>query len=196
MLNVGSSTKEFRTVTQPWIDSYLFAPARKNGLTVVHTDIKATNGVDIVGDLTDHQFRAKLSEKNFRSALCANLFEHVTNRTELSRAIESVVTPGGLIIVTCPYKYPYHPDPIDTGYRPTPDELAQLFPSTRVVRAEIVDCGTHIERLLKNPRLLFRTLLRLCMPFYKPAMWWETLRLQAWLFRRLLVTCVVLEKSA
>lgn len=53
MLNVGSSTEEFRTKKQPWIDQFIFKPIREKGYKVVHTDIKKDVGVDLVGDLTD-----------------------------------------------------------------------------------------------------------------------------------------------
>lgn len=195
LLNIGSSTEKFRKVTQPWIDQYLFAPAKEKGLLVVHSDIKNAEGVDIVGDLTDKVFLQKLKNMEFKSILCANLLEHVTNKEEICAAIEAIVRPGGYIFVTCPYHYPYHPDPIDTQYRPKPEELAQLFPGSRVKQAEILNCGLYLMRLIKNPSLLVFSLARLCMPFYKPGMWWQHVRLQGWIFKSFAVSCVVLEKQ-
>ena len=49
MLNIGSHTEEFRKREQPWIDRYLFAPARDKGLSVVHSDLQSLPGVDLVG---------------------------------------------------------------------------------------------------------------------------------------------------
>ena len=62
LLNIGSSTLEFRTVTQPYIDHNIFTPLRKRGGTVYHADIKAAPGVDLVGDLLDPAFLAELSQ--------------------------------------------------------------------------------------------------------------------------------------
>jgi SAM-dependent methyltransferase len=195
LLNIGSSTDQFRKVTQPWIDHYLFLPARKKGLVVVHSDIKEADGVDLVGDLTDKSFLQRLMGMKFKSILCANLLEHVTNKEEICTAIETIVEPGGYIFVTCPYSYPYHPDPIDTGYRPTPEELAQLFPHSCLKQAEILNCGSHLKRLIERPSLLAFTLLRLFMPFYKPRNWWQHVRLQSWIVKTFKVSCVLLEKQ-
>jgi len=195
MLNVGSSTEEFRKIQQPWIDQFLFASARKNGLKVVHTDIKEADGVDIVGDLCIEGFLSELTSVKFKSVLCANLLEHVTNKEEICKALEKIVLPGGNIIVTVPHNYPYHADPIDTGYRPTPKELSRLFPNSSIIQSEIVDCGTHFDRLRYNHRLLIKTLIFLCLPFYKPAVWVRTLQAQLWLFKKFTVTCAVLERK-
>lgn len=194
MLNFGSSTEEFRTRTQPWIDRFVFAPARKKRLKVVHMDMKAAPGVDIVGDLFDAETTAHLAAMRFKSILCSNLLEHVEDRGRISKLLESLVSPSGYIIVSCPYRYPYHPDPIDTGYRPTPEEIASLFKQSRLVSAHVIDCGIYLGRLVRDPLLLTKLFVRLLIPFYKPAMWWETLRLQAWLFRKLRVSCAVLQK--
>ena len=194
MLNVGSSTEEFRTRTQPWIDRYVFAPAREKGLKVVHTDMKAAPGVDIVGDLFSAETATNLASMQFKSVLCSNLLEHVEDRQRISTLLESLVPPSGYIIVSCPYRYPYHPDPIDTGYRPTPEEIALLFTQSRLVSGHILDCGIYLERLIHDPLLLIKLLARLLVPFYKPAMWWETIRVQTWLFRTVRVSCAVLQK--
>ena len=53
LVNVGSSTGEFREVRQPHIDRIVFAPLRAAGVEVVHADVKAAPGVDLVGDLTE-----------------------------------------------------------------------------------------------------------------------------------------------
>lgn len=196
MLNIGSSTEEFRRSVQPWIDDYVFTPPRTRGLPVVHSDIKAAPGVDLVGNLRDPVFLAQLKTMRFKSVLCSNLLEHVENREEICLALQSVVDPGGYIIVTCPHRYPYHPDPIDTGYRPTPKELSSLFTACRPTKATIVDCGTHFSRLIANRRSLLKTIARLCLPFYKPVDWWSLLRTQTWMFRTFRVSCVVLERIA
>lgn len=194
MINVGSSTADFRVRVQPWIDAEIFAPARKAGLKVIHMDIKEAPGVDVVGDLTDFAFCAQLSAMNIQSALCSNLLEHVTNKEQICLSIEQAVRPGGHIIVTAPYQYPYHGDPIDTLFRPTPVELAALFPNSTVVRSSILDCGNYIQSLLASPKAALWNIARLCLPFYKTAYWRELLGFHGWLFRTFQVSCVVLKK--
>jgi hypothetical protein len=195
MLNIGSSTGEFRKLTQPWIEQFIFAPARERGVSVLHADMKPAPEVDLVGDLLDPQFMSKLASLQFKSALCSNLLEHVDHREQMCTMIESVIQPGGFIIVTCPYRYPYHPDPIDTGYRPAPDDMAPLFKSCRVIRQGILDCGTGLAKLIDDPRKALITLARLCRPLYKPRDWWILLLAQAWLFRSFRVSYLVLQRE-
>ena len=46
------------------------------------------------------------------------------------------------LIVTVPFSYPYHRDPIDTMYRPSPSELSQLFAGARMLDGTILGAGT------------------------------------------------------
>src|SRR5438876_7978807 len=126
MCNIGSSTEHFRRVEQPYIDKYLFEPARARNLKVVHVDTKAAAGIDLVGDLTDPNFLRRVTTLNIKSVMCCNLLEHVTNRQIICDAMRSMVRPGGYLFLTVPYRFPYHEDPIDTMFRPTIDELARL----------------------------------------------------------------------
>ncbi len=141
MLNVGSQTLHFRRFAQPWIERYIFEPLRERGVKVVHTDIRGGAGVDIVGDLMDAEFIERLRLYRFQSVFCSNLLEHVPQPKILAEQLVSILPLGGLLFVSCPRAFPYHPDPIDTGLRPDVEQLANLFPQTRLVVGEIVDCG-------------------------------------------------------
>src|SRR5579862_354258 len=44
LLNLGSSTGHFRTVTKPHIEAGLFAPLRRSGIAIVHSDLKQADG--------------------------------------------------------------------------------------------------------------------------------------------------------
>lgn len=124
VLDIGSSTLEFRTVVQPHIDRHVFAPLRAQGVEVSHLDARAEPGVDIVADI------ATLGGvgSDYDVAICTSLLEHVVDRRDTSRNICRVVKPGGVLILTVPLRYPIHLDPIDTGFRPTPAELRELVP--------------------------------------------------------------------
>jgi hypothetical protein len=197
MLNVGSSTEVFRTVGQPWIDQFIFKPARVAGCQVFHVDMKEAPGVDLVGDLTDRVFLRRLERQtNCKSVFCSNLLEHVPDQGTVARALTMLLPPGGYLFVSCPYRYPYHPDPIDTRFRPTIDELAGLFPDTRLVEGEVVVGETYLAQLARSPRILAKTLIRLLLPFYKPRAWLNTWRHLRWLFRPFQATCVVLAKAS
>jgi SAM-dependent methyltransferase len=122
-LDIGSSTLEFRTVVQPHIDGNVFAPLRARGISIAHLDGKAEEGVDIVADVTT----LAGVERSFELVLCTNLLEHVVDRRSTLENIKHVVAPGGLLLLTVPRRYPLHNDPIDTGFRPSARELAELI---------------------------------------------------------------------
>jgi SAM-dependent methyltransferase len=196
MLNVGSSTEKVRREVQPWVDEYIFKPARERGLRVVHMDIVAGPGVDLVGDLADPACFAQVCAMGFRSVFCTNLLEHVRDKEALAAAILSLVPEGGHIFVSCPYKYPYHPEPLDTLFRPGVDELAGLFPGTQVSCSDIVTGGTAVGYVNRRPFEFLKKLLRMLVPFYRSREWFSWLRTMPWLLARFQETCLVLRKEA
>jgi len=193
LVNLGSSTSEFRTVKQPHIDREIFAPLRRAGATVIHADLKEDEGVDIAGDLLDPAIQHRLKQHRPRAALSSNLLEHVRDPSTIAKAMVAIVEPGGYLIVTVPRSYPYHADPIDTLFRPTPNELAALFPGTRVVAGEIVEDVTYGRELLAQGTRAVRKLLGAMRP------WGQAGRAQRdrlrWLFRPFSATCVVLQTA-
>lgn len=147
LLNLGSSTREFREVAKPHIERELFAPLAAAGVAVVHSDVKQADGVDVAGDILDQTVLRDLKGRGFRCVLCANLLEHVRDRAAVATACEEIVGPGGLIVATVPSSFPYHADPIDTGFRPSPGELAALFTGSEPVLIEEVTGRTYAEDL-------------------------------------------------
>ena len=121
LLNLGASTRHFRQVEQPYIDELVFRPLEARGVRVIHSDLKAAEGVDLVGDVFDDADFARLKAANPRSVICTHMFEHVLDREELARRLLSLLPERGLFFVTVPSSYHEHHDPIDTMYRPTPD---------------------------------------------------------------------------
>ncbi|MEO6600857.1 MAG: methyltransferase type 11, partial [Polyangiaceae bacterium] len=87
-----------------------------------------------------------------------------------------------------------HADPIDTLFRPTPEGLAALFPGTRVLAAEVVNCGTYLQYVTRSPAKFVKSVARLGMPFYKPKDWRSAVLRLGWLFRQFQSVCVLLEK--
>ena len=57
LLNLGSSTEEFRKTTQPYIYKNVFSPLTEEKKKVIHSDIKNEKGVDLVGDINKESFR-------------------------------------------------------------------------------------------------------------------------------------------
>jgi hypothetical protein len=196
LLNVGSSTEDFRTRQQPYIDANIFAPMRARGGKVYHLDIKAAPGVDIVGDLLDPAFLDRVSQMQIRSALISNLFEHVTIRQQICDVVMKILPTGGYLIVSGPKDYPYHADPIDTMFRPTVAEVHAHFPGTSVVDSAIIDSGNWRQwNPAERGRPLGRTLARLMTPFYRPKKWWELARQSPYILKHITAFAVVMRKD-
>ena len=147
LLNLGSSDARFRRETRPHIEARLFAPLRQAGVEVVHADLKQAPGVDVVGDILDPVIVARLQAMKFRCVLVSNLLEHVRDRAAVASACETIAGPDALILASAPSSYPYHADPIDTGYRPAPGQLAAVFAGSRPLLAEEVDGETFADRI-------------------------------------------------
>ena len=145
LLNLGSSTRAFREVTKPHIHEELFGPLEAAGVQVFHSDLKQADGVDLAGDILDPAIRADLRARKFKCLLCSNLLEHVRDRAAVAAACEEIVGPGGLILATVPSSYPYHADPIDTGFRPAPADLAAVFSGSETLFAEELAGRTYKE---------------------------------------------------
>jgi hypothetical protein len=147
LLNLGSSTREFREIAKPHIHARLFAPLQAAGVAVVHSDLKNGEGIDVAGDILDPAVRARLKAMGFRSILISNMLEHVRDRAAVMAACEEIVGAGGLILATVPSSFPYHADPIDTGYRPAPADLGAAFTGSSVLIAEEAEGQTYAEQL-------------------------------------------------
>lgn len=197
-LNLGSSTGEFRSEVQPHIETELFAPLKAAGLVVLHCDVKSADGVDEVGDLLDPAFQSKLRAKGAKLILCSNLLEHLTDAGRFANACGALVEPGGYGIFTVPYSYPYHPDPIDTMFRPSPDKLAAMLENWVTVRQEVIKGGNHWKDLQQSGepvRRLIRQIGRVALPFYRSKHWKHIAHRLLWLYRPFTSSAVLLRKA-
>jgi hypothetical protein len=197
VLNVGSSTLSFRTEVQPFIDAQVFAPLRARGAGVVHLDIRADAGVDLVGDLSNPAdgpaLRAAISARGVRTLVCSNLLEHVVDRAAFCQQIEELLPAGGRLLLTVPHGYPHHPDPIDTGYRPLPADIGAAFPGLKVEHSELLSCGGlwHNRKQLA----LGKKVLWVGLPFYKPQLWRANLSFFRYINEPFTATCAVLRRG-
>lgn len=208
VLNLGSSTLKSRTELQPHMTKFIFEPLQVQGVQVLHADIIEDEGVDLVGDFTDPEFIATLKSQKFDGVLCCNLLEHLENRQLLIDSLTAIVPARGVLLITVPKQYPYHLDPIDTMYRPSPAELSALFPEFEILHAEIVLArrqikknGTlvyhknYFEQLKEDPKLFLRLLLRCLLPFYKFSIWKISVNDLLNMFKPFSATCMVLKKG-
>jgi hypothetical protein len=201
VINLGSSTLHFRRVAQPHIESEIFAPLYGRGIEVVHADLKAAEGVDVVGDIYDPSIGRKIRQMGAKLVICCNIIEHVADPGEFMRICSSLIKPGGKLLVTVPYSYPYHPDPIDTGLRPSPQQVAQLIEGFDLTEAKVLDDTTYLQDLRRQnslPQLVRHFALHLAKlfwPFSNFNAWKARYHRYLWLFRPYRTSCVLLTKK-
>jgi SAM-dependent methyltransferase len=150
LLSVGSGHAEL-TSDQPWIHRTVYEPLEQRGVRVLHHELEPAAGVDVAGDLTDPGFRRSLEQLQARSVMCCNVLEHLPDPALVAGTLERVVAPGGYALVTVPRRYPYHPGPVDTMFRPTPHELRALFPELAAVRTDGIRCESLLSYLAASP---------------------------------------------
>jgi hypothetical protein len=195
LLNLGSSSAAFREQVQPWTEERLFRPLRCRGIDIINVDQRDAAGIDVRADLTDPADLPRLRALGAPALLCCNLLEHVTRPDRLARHCLELLPSGGLAFVTVPFSYPYHRDPIDTMYRPSPAALAALFAGARLLDATILGAGmSYRDEIRRRPWILLRHMARLPAPFVSLEKWQRSMAKLYWLVAEYRVTCAVFEK--
>jgi SAM-dependent methyltransferase len=154
--NVGSSSLEFRTRVQPHVHENVIASIEAKGFQVVNIDLKNEEGVDVVGDITAPSFGFEFHDQ-FDMMICTNLLEHVVDISLVIQNLIKATKGGGYILITVPYRYRIHLDPIDNGFRPTPREIAELFKPTKfsIVDSKVICIENKLEYKVKRSRFPF-----------------------------------------
>lgn len=195
LLNLGSSSTEIREVVQPWIENQVFRPLRVRGVHVIHVDMRELPGVDVHADLTNPDDVLRLGALRPGALLCCNLLEHVIEPDRLAYHCLDLLATGGLAFVTVPFSYPYHRDPIDTMYRPSPAELGDLFTGARLLDGTILGTGVSYRNAVsERPWLLLRHVWRFPVPFLSFDKWKRSMARLYWLAAEYRITCAVFEK--
>jgi predicted SAM-dependent methyltransferase len=193
LIELGASTEAFLE-THPHVQRRLLGPLIERGVRIVKTDIQPGPHIDIAGDIYDPAVQEELKAVEAKCILCCNILEHVTDREEFARVCDEILSPGGTIVVSVPQSYPLHMDPIDTYYRPKPDEIAQLFPGYEVLVTATVVSGTAAADManpwLEVPKVIRRALI------LQGGVGATKARLHRllWLFRRYRISAAVLRK--
>lgn len=82
------------------------------------------------------------------TAILLSVLEHVSSPFIDLRMVRRMLVPGGLIIASVPFAFPYHPSPRDL-WRFTPDGLRQLVTDISEdasrQRAEILECDWRLD---------------------------------------------------
>jgi hypothetical protein len=195
VLNLGSSSAVVRKAVQPWIEAEVFCPLRGRGVETFHVDMRELPGVDIRADLTVAADVRRLGAVGPKALLCCNLLEHVPEPGRLAQHCLDLLPSGGLVFVTVPFSYPYHRDPIDTMYRPSPEELGNLFADARLLDGMILGAGmSYRDAVCERPWLLLRHFCRFPVPFLSFERWKRSMARLYWLVAEYRITCAVFEK--
>ena len=192
IINLGSGNVEQLMKTKPWVSKNVFDLLKKQKAKILHVDAENFLGVDIVQDLSQPNslsFCDKL--EGSKLFILANVLEHIPKKAHakfLKKIYSKMKSEDGLII-TVPYDYPYHADPIDTMYRPSPNELKKLLP-LKWLEGEILSAGSYKEEFKRmNVFKKIRKILKPLWIFQKPTKWLENHRL-FYLFKKYRMTFV------
>lgn len=106
----------------------------------------------------DKKFIQILQKKNCNVVLCSNVLEHLKDKNRFIESLKILTTKkGSILIVTVPYNFPYHPDPIDNLFRPDLNMLLGYFSEYKMLFGEIVVSKCNFFKRIR--RSLIKVLL-------------------------------------
>ena len=193
VLNFGSQRAKVLRY-QPYIKDNIYSPVARKQWELLNFDLFPGEGVDISGNIMDDDCFTALAQRKFGVVFVFNVLEHLTDRISICSRIEKLLSSNDYLFVSVPFKYPIHNDPIDNMFRPTPDEVLQLFPSCILVKSDIVIDKSFLFYIKRNSRLAIKFILRLLTPFYKYSNWKTQVALFPYFFKQFQVTVAVLKK--
>ena len=188
LINIGSQSLEFRTNIQPYIYKNIFQPLEFNNVKIFHVDIKAAEGW-ILSGISKGRFQKKIKALKPRLILCSNVLEHVEDVNIFCNALADLASNDCFLLVTVPFKYPKHNDPIDNLFRPSPSKLLKKFENFNCISKAIIKKNKKYN--LKKFLILF---IRLLLPFYKFENWLTCVDKFFYIFREESITCLLIKK--
>tara|TARA_B100001057_G_C22594233_1_gene850219 strand:+ start:209 stop:898 length:690 start_codon:yes stop_codon:yes gene_type:complete len=204
VLEIGSSTYEFRNKIKPYIDKNIHSRLFNRGIKIILSDFKPDLDIknpedQIIGDVFDDKVFNKMLNAKPKCILLCNILEHVNNPKKLCERILQISNEKTIIIVTVPFSFPYHRDPIDTLFRPSPEELAKNFTNVELLHKEVIE-GSNFGEQLKELSF-FSAFFRIIREFAKIIVHLITFKIKKvkysrllWLHKNYAVSLVVLKK--
>lgn len=150
LLDVGSSSGLYRISKQPYLGQ-------------LHAWMQSSKHLNVATLDTDPQayptYTMDISAQNvsdigtFDIVLACNILEHIKH-VNLKSAISNITAmTKQYLIVTAPLFYTWHFQPIDNGWRPTAQELTDVFKKNfRVMKAESWQDEHYKEQYLSMPQ--------------------------------------------
>jgi hypothetical protein len=188
-VNLGSGDINNLLLKKPWIEKNIFSHFKKK----INIDKIAFDDIDIVGDLANPSIYKSIKkiECNKIFFLC-NVLEHVSskNRKIIFNNIYACMNSRDELIISVPYDYPYHADPIDTLYRPSPEALSRRI-NLKWQKKIIIESGRYIEEFLRMP--IFKKIRRILKPIWilqKPSSYLHNFHQLFYLFKSYKVSIV------
>lgn len=200
-VNLGAGDQVKLDNTKPWIKCEIWSPLAELGIPVIHTDIRRFAGIDKtldLGDLNLEQSIIDLCKGKKPMLFLCNVLEHLPPdvfKNVVAKIPEVVKNHNGMLICSVPYQYPYHADPIDNGFRPSPEELSSALEMSGdfcVSKCESVEAGSFYNEVLGMDRLKrIRVFLRPLWLFCGVKRYRERVARLAFLFKPYSVTILV-----
>lgn len=195
ILDIGSQTLAFRTQEKPYIQNDLFAPLMARGISIIHSDLQEGEGIDLSANLLEEEGFKQIKATAPRTIFCNNVLEHVLDPAEFANRCFALLPPGGRLIITVPRSYPHHRDPIDTMFRPTPEDIHALIDApAEILASEIIETGSYRDNLRKRPWIIYRQIIRLPFPFLGWTKWKRSMKKFYWMVWPYRQSCVVIQK--
>lgn len=179
-INLGSGNIKQLQHSKPWINDNVIEPLKLRNIRILNLDIFKFDSVDYVADLSEKESLDFIKKTEApRLLLLGNVLEHVSSnlRTKILNNIYSSMDIGDKLIISVPNDYPYHADPIDTMYRPSPDQIKILLPLEWHV-CQILECGSYYDEFKKMS--FFKKIRKILKPlwiFQSSKKWLESHRL-------------------
>jgi hypothetical protein len=193
VLNFGSQ-KLSALKYQGYIAENIYRTVALKHWQLLNFDLFPGEGVDISGDIMNDNCFSALVQHKFGVVFVFNVLEHLVDRTSICSRIEQLIPEDGYLLVSVPFKYPIHNAPIDNHFRPTPNEVLQLFPSCTLLKSAIVIDKSFFFYIRRDLRMAIKFILRLLTPFYRFSNWKTQVALIPYLFKNYQVTVALLKK--
>ena len=195
ILDIGSQTLAFRTEEKPYIQRDLFDPLVSRGIDIIHSDLQQGEGIDLTANLLEDDGYAQIQATAPRTVFCNNVLEHVLDPRAFATRCFSLLPPGGRLVITVPKSYPHHRDPIDTMFRPTPEEISALIDEPHhVLVSDVIETGSYRDNLKKRPWIIYRQILRLPFPFLGWTKWKRSMKKFYWMIWPYRQSCIIIQK--